>query len=247
MEDLNRREFLHRGGQAAAWGAGAASGGSAAATPGVRISLAHDPEDTVARTPPARWAAGALRQGLEARGVSVGVHEGPGLPAGRTLCIYTSGGRSAPGQRVLQAGGTALPDAPEALELTQGRIDGRPVLLACGTDARGLAYALLELADRVEIAREPVAALALRRPVAERPANTVRSVARLFVSEVEDKPWFYDRAFWERYLSMLAALRYWFELRDGAGHARLWPGIDAGLMDPPYFTVREELAAPVDR
>lgn len=39
------------------------------------------------------------------------------------------------------------------------------------------------------------AALRLAGSVVERPANPVRSVARLFVSELEDKPWFYDRAF----------------------------------------------------
>ena len=37
---------------------------------------------------------------------------------------------------------------------------------------------------------------------------SVRSVARAFVSDVEDKPWFNDRNFWPSYLSMLATQRF---------------------------------------
>lgn len=46
---------------------------------------------------------------------------------------------------------------------------------ACGHDARGLTYALLELADRVRPAGDPIASLAVPKQIAERPANTVRS------------------------------------------------------------------------
>ena len=38
------------------------------------------------------------------------------------------------------------------------------------------------------------------RPIAEHPANTVRSITRLFTSDVEDKPWFNDREMWPPYL-----------------------------------------------
>ena len=43
---------------------------------------------------------------------------------------------------------------------------------------------------------------------AERPANVIRSVTRLFTSDVEDKPWYNDREMWPQYLSMLAAQRF---------------------------------------
>src|SRR5580658_9198771 len=35
---------------------------------------------------------------------------------------------------------------------------------------------------------------ALPQSIAKRPANAIRSIQRLFASEVEDKPWFYDLA-----------------------------------------------------
>src|ERR1041385_4454733 len=51
------------------------------------------------------------------------------------------------------------------------------------------------------------------------PANTVRSVARFFVSDVEDKSWYNDRDFWRQYLPMLAANRFSrFNLTFGIGY-----------------------------
>ena len=92
----------------------------------------------------------------------------------------------------------------------------------CGVraaDARGCVYALTELADRVRCGGDPVAALTLAAPVEARPANAVRSIARAFVSEVEDKPWFYDRGFWRDYLTALATNRFnRFSLTFGLGY-----------------------------
>ncbi|KKL74993.1 hypothetical protein LCGC14_2059350, partial [marine sediment metagenome] len=95
----------------------------------------------------------------------------------------------------------------------------RSVLLATGSDVRGLVYALLELADRVEHAPHPVAQLQRPDRIVEQPANRVRSIARLFTSELEDKPWYYDKSFWRGYLSMLIAQRFnRFSLTLGLGH-----------------------------
>src|SRR5258707_932542 len=82
-----------------------------------------------------------------------------------------------------------------------GSIGERSVLLASGADVRGVVYAALELADRAAYAGSLQEALRLDHPLIERPSNPVRSVARFFVSDVEDKPWFHDRDFWVRYLS----------------------------------------------
>src|ERR1039457_316245 len=111
----------------------------------------------------------------------------------------------------IQAGtarGISAPDAPESFALARGKTETRAMLLAAGSEARGLVYALLELADRVNFAADLLAALTVVPPVSERPANAIRSIARTFVSDVEDKSWFQDRAFWPRYLTMLAAQRF---------------------------------------
>ena len=123
---------------------------------------------------------------------------------------------------------------------------GRGGVWACGHDARGLTYALLELADRVRHAADPLAALAVPKPVTERPANTVRSVTRLFTSDVEDKPWYNDREMWPAYLSMLAAQRFnRFNLAFGIGYDFLTDVTDAYflfaypfLLSVPGYNVR---------
>ncbi|MBS1858708.1 MAG: hypothetical protein JST11_25280 [Acidobacteria bacterium] len=81
-------------------------------------------------------------------------------------------------------------------------------------DAAGMVYALLELAGRAGQEKFGITA-----PVVESPANRVRSVARFFVSDVEDKPWYNDRDFWRAYLTSLAANRFnRFNLTFGIGY-----------------------------
>jgi hypothetical protein len=78
------------------------------------------------------------------------------------------------------------------------------------------------------------------------PPNAVRSVLRLFASEVEDKPWFYDREMWPRYLSMLAKNRFTrFNLSLGLGFDFLRSVTEAYflfaypfLLDVPGYKVR---------
>src|SRR5580704_13271472 len=70
-----------------------------------------------------------------------------------------------------------------------------------------------------------------------RPANAVRSVQRLFASEVEDKPWFYDREMWPQYLGMLAENGFnRFNLSFGIGYDFLRAVTDAYfLFAYPFF------------
>ena len=51
------------------------------------------------------------------------------------------------------------------------------------------------------------------------PPNTVRSIARAFVSDVEDKSWYYDKTFWREYLTNLVTNRFnRFSLTLGLGY-----------------------------
>src|SRR6185437_14837339 len=121
--------------------------------------------------------------------------------------------------QTLREAGVAVPHSPESLVLLTASLAGRKGLLACGADSRGLTYALLELADRIRCGQRPESALAFDVPLVERPHNRVRSIGRLFVSDVEDKPWFHDRDFWPDYLSMLATQRFnRFQLSLGIGY-----------------------------
>ena len=90
------------------------------------------------------------------------------------------------------------------------------------------------------------AALALPQSAAAPAANTVRSIQRLFTSEVEDKPWFYTREMWPRYLAMLAENKFTrFNLSFGIGYDFLRAVTDAYflfaypfLLSVPGYKVR---------
>ncbi len=115
------------------------------------------------------------------------------------------------------------PGMPESFALAAPKEGNRPALVVSGGDPRGLTYALLEVADRVELsgpgALEFMDGLRLQQPFAEWPRNDVRAVSRLFTSDVHDKPWFNDREMWPAYFAMLAANRFnRFHLALGIGY-----------------------------
>lgn len=213
---LTRRDALKVAGLAGA-GLLTGTGITAGADDGRRVAIVADPADPVASSAPAQWAIGQLRDALSVHGVAArSCRQLNELEAGET-CIVTGGAR--PLRQVIEGSGRTPPKDPEALLLAPARMAEKAVVLACGNDARGLTYALLELADRVAHANRPLGGLEISQPISEKPANPIRSVARLFASDVEDKSWFNDKEFWRRYLTELAGQRFnRFALTLGLGY-----------------------------
>ena len=188
-----------------------------AAAPSVSIIL--DPGDATAAAGPSRWAAGELVRTLQRAGVTANLFERPEQAPEENFRIIAAGADSTPARELLRTAKARFPSVPEALGLVPGKLSGKAVLLACGTDPRGLTYALLELADRVQTGTDPIFDLTASRPVIEQPANAIRSVTRMFVSDAEDKPWYNDRAMWPAYLTHLASQRFnRFQLAFGIGY-----------------------------
>ncbi len=153
--------------------------------------------------PAPAWAAQQLVAAARERGVPAGMQ---GDSAGGTgvrvkVMAGLAGGK---GGEELTRGHQAAPSGPEAFSLSGG---GDRSILVVGADPRGSMYGLLELADRVRYAREPLTALTGVATELQSPATPVRGVLRTFACEVQDKPWFYSREFWTEYLSELAAQR----------------------------------------
>ncbi|HSU56011.1 MAG TPA: hypothetical protein VLT36_18285 [Candidatus Dormibacteraeota bacterium] len=208
------------------------------------IAIVLHPED--AKQIPAQWAATELRNALRNRGLAADIFETLEQTPSNFECIIAATASSSLGKQALAAARTELPNVPEALALARGTIGQRRFLLAAGSDVRGLVYAILELADRVNFASALLDALSSLRPTVERPANHVRSIARAFVSDVEDKPWFADREMWPRYLTMLATHRFnRFNFTLGIGYDFLRDVTDAYflfaypfLLSVPGYEVR---------
>lgn len=203
-----------------------------------RLSIVRDSTDRLVVEGPVDWAVGQLREALSARGIRVGESTRVEDTPDDGLSVLVAGATSATTQDLLRRADASLPATAESLALVPGRLNGRSVVLATGSDARGLVYAVLELADRVVHRSDPLGMLQLTRPIVEQPANPIRGVMRLFVSDVEDKPWFYDRSFWQHYLSMLVGQRFnRFHLAFGIGHDFLRNVRDAYFLFPYPFLV----------
>jgi len=207
---MNRRSFLKQTGLAA--GATAVHN-LQGATQGVALIV--DPNDPVASSAAPSWAIRTLQDAFSAQRASAKIYPRiDAAPAGDRH-IVIAGPENAAARQILSAANVSLPSGPEALSLAEGKAGGRPVLLAGGSDPRGLVFAVLELADRLKYGSP----LDVKSPIVEKPANTVRSCARCFVSDVEDKSWFYDRELWSEYLTTLATHRFSrFNLTLGIGY-----------------------------
>jgi hypothetical protein len=226
----SRREFLQQAALAAgctAAGALSGCGGANRAAPGgnpersapVRVFLVSDPADPIASSAPVQWSIEQLRASLLAKDIGSAAGQQVSQAPRRVLCIVAAGASASVAGEVLSRAGVTIPNSPESLGLIPGKVADRPILLACGSDIRGLVYALLELADRVKYASKPLTALEVPQAIVEQPANKIRSIMRLFASDVEDKSWYNDKTFWQQYLSLLVAQRFnRFALALGIGY-----------------------------
>lgn len=163
----------------------------------VHLDLAEN--DPICASEPVRWAADTLTAALQASDISVSRT----ASEASDFTITVMGPDAAGAAAKAKTAGIELPMRAEAFAL----FENGNGLIAWGHDARALVYALTELADRAHHAdgAEPFAG---PLPLVEAPEAKVRSIARLFSSEIEDKPWFRDKAMWTEYLTMLATNRF---------------------------------------
>jgi hypothetical protein len=201
------------------------------------VSIVIDPADSIAGSTPSQWAANQLVESLTTMGVRVHRCDHLNQTKSGDLNIVVAGSASSSARQLLKGVGVKMPGVAEALGLVPAKSDDKQVLLACGYDVRGLVYALLELADCVRYSDQSLDSLNIQKPIVERPANTIRSLSRLFVSEIEDKPWFYNQEMWKQYLTMLATQRFnRFNLSMGIGYDFLQNVTDAYfLFAYPFF------------
>ena len=163
---------------------------------GTRISIVTDDDSPLITSAPVQWALEKLRQAITPKGLAA---KKGGSPFSILIAPVTSPlAKAFPNRHRFTQ--------PESTALIPGRNDF--TLLVTGSDIRGITYAILELADRIRLSDSPMLELQLAAPLIETTPNKVRSVARAFLSEIEDKAWFYDRAFWTAYLDTLAAARF---------------------------------------
>ncbi len=219
---FSRREVLQVFGAAAgaaaigaltARGQGPA-GPAAAGGPGPVVRFARDADDAVANAAPVTWAISQLEETLRAAGIRI--TDDAAAPA---FTIFIGGMANDRLVKNAKLDAAKLSKTPESLVITGGGPGGSSAITVLGADPRGVVYGLTELADSVRYSPSPGSVLPRIGDAAESPANKVRGICRVFVSEMEDKPWYYDQAGWEKYLDMLVTNRFnRFNLSLGLGY-----------------------------
>jgi len=215
----SRRKFIQGAAAAVAAASQPLRSNAFAQTRKVNIFVHSDASDSSVRQEPVRWAVEELHEALDNHNLKAEVHHNLDRIHEEGERVLVAPGSSALAREVASRAGARIPATAESFALAAGQVHGEWVLLATGSDVRGLVYCVLELADRVRHAREALAEIHSVENVVEQPANQIRSMTRLFVSEIEDKPWFHDKRFWTDYLSMLIAQRFnRFSLTLGLGY-----------------------------
>jgi hypothetical protein len=180
------------------------------------VAIVVDPQDKDATGEIAGWGIGQLRQAFSAKGISSVITASAKEAAGADYFIVLTRGNAG---KPLSSVHSVSRMNPESTRLAPGSLDGKPAVWVSAVDSRGFVYGLLELAERVRFNADSSLGLILDSVIEETPANAVRSVARAFVSEIEDKQWYYDKSFWRDYLDVLAMSRFnRFNLAFGFGY-----------------------------
>ncbi len=195
------------------------------------VAIIIDQEDNIATAKSAEWARDQFKRALQSHGIETKEYgQLSEVPEGERK-VMIAGIENEQAVMLLDSKGNSFPDFPESSGLIEGQLDGQEVLLACGNDARGLGYALLELADRMNCGIPPDEALQVPDPIIEQPAVKVRSIYRTFTSDIEDKGWYNDREFWKNYFTELATQRInRFSLSFGMGY-----NLPRGVADSYFF------------
>jgi hypothetical protein len=144
----------------------------------------------------------------------------PGMPAAHGLAKLKEALQSA-GLEVADRSGAAdllvlanvrsrcadTPRTPEALSIRRGTENGKPAVILCGGDSRGLMYAALDTADRVRWTAQSADPFQHIRDTAEKPYLAHRAVSIYTMQRAWFEARLYSEAYWRRYFDMLASDR----------------------------------------
>ncbi|MGH2366904.1 MAG: hypothetical protein ACRDI2_01790, partial [Chloroflexota bacterium] len=174
---------------------------------------------------PARYALSRLVRALESRGCLVHHVEADASPIATRTATRTSA--------ALALIATITSTGPESFSINpEPASDHRPpTIRVTGGDARGLMYALLEAARRVELAptstfSSAASFLDLFPPETARPERTLRSLTVFPHNATLDAAWYRSLEFWDWYFDLLALHRF--------NRFTLTYGHQTAYLAPPY-------------
>ncbi len=168
--------------------------------PGKAQKVALILDGTVAA--PATHGIAKLEQALRVTGYEV-------TDAAGADFVILAGLRSPAGEaaKTLSAWKVALPNGAEALTVHRGKYRGKPALVLCGADARGLMYAALDATERIAGRVEAGDPFRNIRDVSEKPYLVERGISIYTMQRAYFESRLYDERYWKRYFDLLSASR----------------------------------------
>ena len=112
-----------------------------------------------------------------------------------------------PASRTLRVCNVAMPEGPEALVIQNMELQGKPSLILCGSDAVGLMYAALDVADRISWTDNDQDPFTQVEDISEKPFLSERAVSIYTMHRANFEQFLYDETQLERYFDLLAASR----------------------------------------
>ncbi len=110
--------------------------------------------------------------------------------------------------RTLRQANVPLPSAPEALVVKRLNVGGKPTVVLCGADDRGLMYAILDAVQRIGWTSNPATVFDAIRESAEDPTIHDRALSVYVMNRAYWESRFYDERYWSRYFDLLATDRF---------------------------------------
>ncbi len=145
--------------------------------------------------PPARHGLTVLEQALQAKGFSSTEQSSTQQPTAADFVVR------------LDCPNIPVPQAKEALAIRRTTFQGKPALMLCGADARGLMYAELDTATRISWTENNASPFSQVHDTSEQPYIRERGVSMYTMQRAYFESRLYDEEQWKRYFDLLAASR----------------------------------------
>ncbi len=159
-------------------------------------------------TAPAQHGLNKVKAALRAKGVEFNEGATATHVQGGTQIVIGSASGGGMAANALEELKLRAPTNAQALLIEKTRWRGKQTLLVCGSDARGLMYALLDVADRIGWAEDAKRPLAHVRNAREQPAVAHRALSIYTMHRATFEQRFFDEEYWAGYFDMLARNRF---------------------------------------
>lgn len=156
---------------------------------------------------PAERGIVAIEQALSAQGHDVIRADRVGDVEADYYVVAGISGSGGPAEALLGLLGAEPSPSPEALSVQKTRVGGKPAVVLCGADTRGLLYAALDTAERISWAGAAADPFEHIVDIQEKPFIGERAVSMYTMQRAYFESRLFDEEHWQRYFALLARSR----------------------------------------